>query len=180
MPTNTKLFTVTGTDELVANVRRIEEALIAAAPKALEDGAKPALDMMRRLVPKDTGQLARTIRFSLGAAEGAVKFGGKKRASQKRGGRHYIVGYIVAGDETTIKKGSPPGRLNKAKTKRAKPAKGWQLARLQEFGTVKMKPHPFFYPSWRSQSARVRTLITLAMNRVFKAAGGKKLVKEAA
>jgi len=180
MPTNTKLFTVTGGDELVQNVKRIEDALIAAAPKALEEGAAPVLDMMVRLVPKNTGVLARSIRFTLGKAAGAPKTF-KRNPRSTRPGKTYIVGYIVAGDATPIAEGKtkPPGRLNKAKTKRAKPARGWQIARLQEFGTVKMRAHPYFFPSWRSQKAKVRTIIKLAMNRAFKAGGGKAMAKAA-
>ena len=180
MATDTKLFTVTGTDELVQNIKRIEDALIAAAPKALEEGAAPVLDMMVRLVPKKTGTLARSIRFSLGAAGGAPK-NFKRNPRSTRPGKTYIVGYIVAGDATTIAggKSKPPGRLNKRTGKRAKPAKGWQIARLQEFGTRKMKAHPYFFPSWRSQKAKVRTIIALAMNRAFKAGGGKAMVKTA-
>ena len=176
MAIETKLFTVTGTEELAKRVRAIEDALIAGAPAALEAGAKPVLEMMLRLVSRDTGTLARTIRFSLGAARGGVKTFKKNPRSTRRG-RTYIAGYITAGDETTIKRGNPPGRKRK-KGGRAPGAKGWQLARLIEFGTVKMSPKPYFFPSWRSQKAKVRTIIAIHMNRAFKKGGGKALLKE--
>lgn len=153
---------VIGLEELKKNCTAIEVAMVEAAPKALETGAGIAIAMMKRLVPVDTGKLRNSIRFTLGFGQGNVKV----VSAGRNKGKAIVVGYIVAGDRTTevSSPNAPPTRKGRKGTKR------YQNALLQEFGTVKMKAHPYFFPSWRVRKTEVRRKIASELNRALKAA----------
>jgi HK97 gp10 family phage protein len=150
-------LTVEGEDELVRNIERIAQALEAIAPSAIETAAKPALQLMQRLVPVRTGKLKATIRYSSGT-------GSAKTATRRSGalGKTRVVGYLLAGDETTLVGGS------RASTRKGKEGRQWQLARLIEFGTTSMAAQPFFYPAWRASKRKVKADIAKEMRRAFK------------
>lgn len=183
MPTErTILFEVTGEQALIDNVKAIEAALMAGMPKAIELACRPTIAMMKRLAPHKTGALERSIRFTLGERGGAPKTFKRGRGSRGGVGKTYFIGYIVAGDETTLVSGGTPKPRGKGTGRKGKVAKGqrWQNARLQEFGTVKMPANPFFYPAWRATSKDVKAGIRKTLNGIIKDALSRHPIEPAA
>lgn len=158
------LFNVTGDEQLVKNVQAIEEFVLTEAEVAVEEGAGKTVAMMQRLVPVRTGKLKKSIRFSWGKGGGAPRTTG--RAGSRAAGKTRIVGYIIAGDETTLVGGHPRPR----KGRKATAAKQFQNARLQEFGTVKMKAQPFFYPAWRATRKDIKATVAKIIAQALKRA----------
>lgn len=154
-------MTVEGDNAILEYATRMEEALASAAPALLEEAAEIPMRMMRNLVRKRTGKLQRSIRFTFGERAGTLQ------ATQRRGGRSptgklRAVGYIVAGDKTTLVKGAAKSsrqRLGKKRSRSHLPGGLWQNAILQEFGTTSMKAKPFFFVSWRATRKRVKKSI---------------------
>jgi HK97 gp10 family phage protein len=153
-------LTVTGQKDIVRNIERTAKALEDAAAGAIVTATEPTLRLMRRVVPKKTGKLAGTIRLEMGR-NGAAKTSIRKNGSM---GKTRIVGYLIAGDETTLVGGVRTGsKRGHGKGKR------WQLARLVEFGTTAMPARPFFYPSWRLTKTRVKRDISKELRKAFAA-----------
>lgn len=179
-----KLFDlkITGIDAMIQNIERISQALEDLAPQAITEAAEIPMAMMRRLVPVDTGKLQKSIRFELGRGGAAQTGKGSKRTQTLGGvGKTYVVGYIKAGDESTmVTKGKQGGKRwdkprkgrGKGRRKGAPPSPGprWQNAQLQEFGTLKMAAKPFFYVSWRANKAKTKKKIGDVLSRAFKKA----------
>lgn len=143
---------------------------MAALPKEVRDALAPAIEqganeistLQRRLAPKRSGALARSIRV--------VKGSYTPENSNVRGissgplkGDADLTFYLVAGDATA-----------------------W-YARLVEFGTAPhensgiydgsehpgAKPRPFFYPAYRAMRRRVRARITRETKKAFRKAAGR-------
>jgi HK97 gp10 family phage protein len=141
---------VDGIRQLTENLTKtIPDRVRKATRDAMEKGANETVAMMRRLVPRDTGELAATIGWTWGSAPAGSMIIGTVR------GREYKTMRITiyAGDASTMV-GS---------------RKQFQLARLQEFGTQAMPASPFFFPSWRSMKKRVRSRVTREMRNAIKA-----------
>jgi len=132
--------------------KTIPEAIRKAASDAMEKGAQEVVDMMKRRVPRDTGELANTIGWTWGdAPKGSMVIG---EVQNRKYNTMRIV--IFAGSEKTR-----VGSRNQ-----------FQLARLLEFGTQEMGPKPFFYGSWRVNRKRVRSRITRAIREAIKRENG--------
>ena len=132
--------------------KTIPQTIQKAARDAMEKGAQEVVDMMKRLVPRDTGELASTIGWTWGdAPAGSMIIGEVGNHSYKT---MRIV--IYAGNEKTR-----VGSRNQ-----------FQLARLMEFGTQNMRAHPFFYGSWRANRKRVRSRITRNIRNAIKKEAG--------
>jgi HK97 gp10 family phage protein len=167
------LFSVKGEKELVAWVKGVEKALLETAPVALEAAAEIPMQMMRRLVPTRTGKLKQSIRFTLG------KRGGLPRTTKRTGSRGFgktrVVGYILAGNQSTLVQGRRFSTRSASGKKRSRShhAGGlWQNAILQEFGTTSMKAHPFFFVSYRATRNRMKQAIGKELSKAFKKAKG--------
>jgi len=139
---------VEGLDRLKRKLTKtIPTAVVDATVKAMEQGADEVVSMMRRLVPKDTGELAATINWTWGEApEGSLTLGRSKTAANG------LRITIYAGDMSTM-----VGERSQ-----------FQLARLQEFGTQQMQANPYFFPSWRASRKRVKGRITRQMRKAIK------------
>lgn len=130
--------------------KRVQEA----TRRAMEKGAEETVQMMKRLVPVDSGALRDSIGWTWGdAPAGSFTIG---TVSGREYGTLRIT--IYAGNEQTLV-GS---------------RKQFQLARLQEFGTQAMAANPFFYPSWRAMRKRVKARITREMRKAIKAEAGSE------
>ncbi|MCH4542927.1 HK97-gp10 family putative phage morphogenesis protein [Ochrobactrum sp. A-1] len=132
--------------------KTIPEVIRKAASDAMEKGAQEVVDMMKRRVPRDTGELASTIGWSWGDAPKGSMIIGEVR------GRQYNTMRIV------IYAGSDKTRVGSRNQ--------FQLARLLEFGTLKMGPKPFFFGSWRANKKRVRSRVTRAIREAIKRENG--------
>lgn len=132
--------------------KTIPEAIRKAASDAMEKGAQEVVDMMKRRVPRDTGELANTIGWSWGdAPKGSMIIG---EVQNRKYNTMRIL--IFAGSEKTR-----VGSRNQ-----------FQLARLLEFGTQEMGPKPFFFGSWRANKKRVRSRVTRAIREAIKRENG--------
>lgn len=132
--------------------KTIPEAIRKAASDAMEKGAQEVVDMMKRRVPRDTGELANTIGWTWGdAPKGSMVIG---EVQNRKYNTMRIV--IFAGSEKTR-----VGNRNQ-----------FQLARLLEFGTQEMGPKPFFFGSWRANKKRVRSRVTRAIREAIKRENG--------
>lgn len=136
----------------MTKVQRIRGRLaqIAANPepvrrevrKAMEKAAEDITDQMRRIVPKDSGRTYRSIGWTWGAApKGAMAVG-----SVGGDGENIIT--IYAGGDSG--------------------GEDAFYARFQEFGTVKMRANPFFYPTWRLKKRGVKAKLAAAVRRGLK------------
>ena len=154
-PITTKLF---GFKILEQNLAEVEAAALAVVPAAVEEASKIPIAMMKKLVPKKTGKLMNSIRFSFGKGAGAPRTSKAPSGRGSRGeGKTRVVGYLIAGDKTTIVGSNAIQRKRKNK---GNPAK-FQNAFIQEFGTQTRKAHPFFLPAWRA-TRRHHPLVRLA------------------
>lgn len=144
---------VQGLDKLTRKLTvQIPQRVQDATRRAMEKGAEETVQMMKRLVPVESGALRDSIGWTWGEApSGSFTIG-------TVGGREYGTMRITiyAGNEQT-KVGSR-GQF--------------QLARLQEFGTQAMAANPFFYPSWRAMRKRIKSRITREMRKAIKTGGG--------
>lgn len=132
--------------------KTIPEAIRKAASDAMEKGAQEVVDMMKRRVPRDTGELANTIGWTWGdAPKGSMVIG---EVQNRKYNTMRIL--IFAGSEKTR-----VGSRNQ-----------FQLARLLEFGTQEMGPRPFFFGSWRANKKRVRSRVTRAIREAIKRENG--------
>lgn len=123
-----------------------------AARDAMEKGANELVAMMRSFVPVQSGALRESIGWTWGKApkdstEIATSEGDEK------GNRITIY----AGNSKTM-----VGSRNQ-----------FQLARLQEFGTVAMRSNPFFFPAWRTLRTRIRSRITREIKKAIRASSAE-------
>lgn len=114
---------------------------------AMEKGADEIVAMAKNLVPVDTGALRDSIGWTWGdAPEGAMVLAQSVKTE--------------AGERITIYAGNKQTLVGA----RAQ----FQLARLQEFGTHKMAPRPFFYPAYRTLKRRVKSRINREMKKAIR------------
>jgi hypothetical protein len=156
---------VLGFKILEENATAVYDALEEAAGPAVQEGAEIPMGMMRRLVPKDTHKLERSIRFSFGKRGGEVRISKPPSGRGSRGpGKARVVGYILAGDDTTIVRSK---QIQTHRKNKGKPAK-FQNAFIQEFGTRTRKAHPFFLPAWRARKREFLAFITKRFREVLR------------
>jgi HK97 gp10 family phage protein len=116
-----------------------------ATRKAMEKGAQELVDMMKRLVPIDQGDLRDSIGWTWGDAPV-----GTAVILQGRGGSEYAAMQI------TVYAGSDKAFY----------------ASYVEFGTKSGKPaHPFFFPSWRALRKRIKARILREQKKAIKFVG---------
>ena len=112
----------------------------------MEKGAEEIVQLMRQWVPKDSGAGAASINWTWGEApKGAMTLG-----TYKGNARGSLQITIYAGGQTPL-------------------GDAFYL-RFQEFGTVKMRANPFFYPAFRARRIRAKSRITRAINKAIKEA----------
>lgn len=132
---------VEGLGKLTRKLQLIPAKVIEAAEKSLEDSAEQLVQMMRQLAPKDSGDLAASIGWTWGdAPKGALVLGTFKGRGGSTKAKANLVITIYAG-------GKGPGF-------------DALYARFQEFGTVKMRANPFFFPSYRAKKRQIRSKLT--------------------
>lgn len=132
---------VQGLDRLKARFDAIPQAVREAAKTELERSAQEIVDAMKRFAPSETGALRNSIGWTWGdAPAGSMTVG-------TVGGAEYgslrITIYAGGGDAF--------------------------YARFQEFGTVKMTAHPFFFPAWRAKKRKVKSRLSRAISKAIKA-----------
>ena len=116
--------------------------------RALEQSANEIVDMMRNLVPVDSGALRDSIGWTYGEAPRGAMTIGSVRASE------------LTGDLTiTVYAGTRDKKLGEADA---------YYARWVEFGTQKMQAQPFFYPAYRALRRRAKGRVTRATNKAAK------------
>src|SRR5690606_25303855 len=98
---------------------------------------------MRHLVPRDDGDLLRSIRVEDASS-----------ITTRRGERGFIGVVVKAGDSSTAVTTATGGKF--------------QNARLQEFGTRNRPASPYFYPAWRMNRSRVRSGLSRAIRKAWK------------
>lgn len=132
---------VKGLRELQAHWGGIPDAVRAALRPEMEKIATDIVAMMRRLAPKDQGDLAASINWTWGAApKGAM-----------------TLGAVAPGSDADLQITIYAGGTKKS-----------FHAVFQEFGTRKMTANPFFYPAWRTKRKSARSKITRAINKAIK------------
>ena len=118
----------------------IPEEVRKSATDALERGAQEIVDLARSLVPVDKGDLRESIGWTWGdAPSGSLTLG-------TVGGQEYgtLQITIYAGNDEAF------------------------YARWLEFGTSKMRAHPYFFPAYRTLRRRVRGRITRSISGAIK------------
>lgn len=120
--------------------KTIPDAVREAAKKALEQSARELVAEMQRLVPVDSGALRDSIGWTWGDAPAGAT----------------VVGTVAGSKNDTMRITIYAG------------GDGAFYARFQEFGTVKMPPSPFFYPSYRKLKRKIKGRNTRAINKAIK------------
>lgn len=114
----------------------------AATRAAMEKGAQELVDMMKRLVPVDHGDL----RDSIGWTWGEAPKGSFTILKGSAGGAYAGLRIVVyAGNSKAF------------------------YARFQEFGTQAQPAQPYFFPSYRSLRRRIKSRITREMKKAIQA-----------
>jgi HK97 gp10 family phage protein len=134
---------VEGADKLRRKMAGFPALAKEEISRAMETGAQEIVNLAKRLVPVDQGDLRDSIGWTWGAApKGAVAL-------------------------TTIGEG-PNLRI----TVYAGNEKAY-YARWVEFGTQQNRARPFFYVSYRAIRKRIRSRVTRAISKAAKRAAGK-------
>jgi HK97 gp10 family phage protein len=126
----------------LAQIAANPEPVRRAVREAMEKVAADIVMQMKRIAPKDSGDLAKSIAWVWGRApKGAM-----------------AVGTVTDNDENviTIYAGGKAAGLDAF------------YARFQEFGTVDMRANPFFYPTWRHKKRGVKAKLAAAVRRGLK------------
>lgn len=133
-------MTVSGITQMKAKLARMPVAVQAKAKAAMEKGAEEIVNMMKRLVPVDQGDLRDSIGWTWGAAPSGSRVFAKSRPMQA--GDLRLV--IYAGSDEAF------------------------YARMIEFGTVKMPASPYFFVSYRALKNRVKRRVVVASRAALK------------
>lgn len=125
---------------LKKKLRRLPDVAREEIRKGIALSADEIVELMRRIVPVDRGDL----RDSIGWTWGATPKGRSVIATSVKAGDAGMVATIYAGGGDAFH------------------------ARFVEFGTREMSARPFFYPSWRLSRKRARSRIARATTRAAK------------
>lgn len=140
-------MTIRGLNAVKRRLRSIPQHIIDEVSKQLEKEASKLVSEMRSLVPEDQGTLKASIGWRWGeAGEGQFTIGTFKGSANAK-----LKITVFAGDATT-----QDGAFN--------------VARLQEFGTVKMAANPFFFPAYRASRRNISSNLSRAVTRGAKKA----------
>jgi HK97 gp10 family phage protein len=138
-------------ERLLRKLAAIPQKVRQHLAPGIEQGAAEVVATAKRLAPKDSGALERSIKYIKGS-----------RATSKgtQEGDPDLTVHIVAGNDEAwyarlVEFGTPPHE-NKGK-----------FAGTQHPGT---RPQPYFYPAWRAYRKRVKSRITRAMKKGIKEA----------
>ena len=144
-------MTVQGLSRLSRKLRRtIPTAAKKRAKEALEASAEEIIALMKRLVPKDEGNLAESIGWTWGnVPKGAVALG---RSEPTGNGRLRIT--IYAGGDKTVVTNSRGVEF--------------QNVFIQEFGTQEQDAQPFFFPAWRALRRRAKSRVSRGITKGVK------------
>lgn len=146
---------VEGLGRLTRKLQLIPSKVIEAAAKSLEDSAEELVQMMRRIAPKDSGDLAASIGWTWGdAPKGSMVIGTFKSSRRASKGATLAQASLMI---TVYAGGKGPGF-------------DAFYARFQEFGTVKMRANPFFYPSYRARRRAIRAKLTRDVKKAVRSA----------
>jgi len=157
---------VKGLDRLLGQIRRLPKAQLAAARKALQQGADELSESVRRAAPKRTGALAASVGWSWGSKgpPGSIGGGAERQALRDRegltvtvhaGGKQaYYAAFVEFGT-----KAAPKGRAQDGKGKTRDNKRGHPATPAQ----------PFFWPTVRAQKRRMKSRVTRESNKAVKA-----------
>lgn len=143
--------TVQGVSRLKAKLAAIPESVRDATSDALAGGAADLVAMQKRLAPKDTGELASSIRWDWatgGAADAAGLKEGRAEQIATKGGMNLAIN-VTTGTGMKIP----------------------MVALWKEHGTRDHPAQPFFYVSYRALKKKIAARIASASRRAIKALG---------
>lgn len=121
---------------IVAKLKQIPAVAVDAARVAMEEGAEEVCDYMRQLVPHKSGDLRNSINWTWGDLPPGTFMVDEIRSGSNQGDQYATLRIkIYAGSKDAF------------------------YARFQEFGTVDMPAHPFFFPGWKAKRAAFRKKI---------------------
>jgi HK97 gp10 family phage protein len=135
--------TIRGLDGLL---RQLEQLKVELAVKALATAARrafqPVLDDAKRLVPRDSGALADSLRIKVekpSAGDTVIK-----------------VGIMVGGSRLAKQSRVAAAAFGEAQSKELPPARRWHFI---ELGTSKMAAHPYLRPALEQNASAVVELL---------------------
>lgn len=141
--------TVQGVGRLKAKLAAIPAPVRDAMSDALAGGAADLVAMQRRLAPKDTGELASSIRWdwAKGAGGEGLRDGRAEQIAAK--GEENLAIQVTTGTGMKIP----------------------MVAIWKEFGTRTQPPHQFFFVSYRALRKKIAARVASASRRAIKALG---------
>lgn len=165
---------IEGLDRLSRKLKLLPEKAVEAAARSLEESAEDLVQMMRRLVPKDSGDLAKSIGWTWGdAPKGAMVLGTFKGKGGVARAKSSLQITIYAG-------GKGPGfdafyaRWVEFGTQPHALYKNSDVSRNKNQGLGTMHPgasaNPFFFPSYRMKRRTIRSKLTRDVKKAIKGA----------
>lgn len=144
-------------ERLLRKMAEMPTAARAAIRPAIEEGAREVTDMQRRLAPKKTGALARSIGYTFGTYR--PENSNVRGVSTAGESDSDLSVTIHAGDATAfyaafVEFGTAPHRQPN------NPMVGYEHP-----GS---RPHPFFFPAYRALKRRVKSRITRATKKAVR------------
>lgn len=142
---------VTGIDRLKAKAKRLPEIARVKIAAAMEAAARDIVADMKRAVPRDEGELERSITW-----KAVPDTDGTAIEISAGGGDAYYAKWVEFG--------TPPGR-------RKRKTKSGAVVGYNHPGT---RPQPFFFPAIRMNRKKVRSRISRAYTAAAKEIGKQK------
>lgn len=154
---------VQGISNLNKKVAEIPKRIDRAAKSAMEAGAQELVDMMRRIVPVDDGDLRDSIGWTWGNAPK-----GAKVITQSDPDEHGLRITVYAGNEKAfyaawVEFGVAPHNIAKGGGNKSFKGEG-----KSHPGS---RAHPFFFPSYRSLRKRIKSRIKRETRKAMKFQG---------
>lgn len=144
-------MTVQGLSRLRGKLRRaIPAAVKRRAKAALEASADEIVALMKRLSPKDQGDLADSIGWTWGnVPRGAIALS----RSEPTGNDRLRITIYAGSDKTIVTNGR---------------GVEFQNVFIQEFGTQEQDANPFFFPAWRALRKRAKSRVSRGITKGVK------------
>lgn len=154
---------VKGINDLNKKVAQIPKRVEKAARAAMEKGADELVEMMKRLVPKDSGDLRDSIGWTWGNAPAGAKVIAQSDADERG-----LKITVYAGNERAyyaawVEFGTAPHNVSKGGGNKS--FKGTATAHP---GT---RARPFFFPSYRALRKRIQSRIRRETRKAMKFQG---------
>jgi hypothetical protein len=155
---------VEGVPALKRRFSRFTTNIREEVSKQLEKEAEKIVSVMRALAPIKDGDLVASIGWTWGDAPAGSVTLGAVRGNEFEQLRITIFAGGTGKTSRTQNRASGSRKSDQGREGSFESDNAF----YQEFGTLKMPANPFFFPAWRSERARVKANLNIAVRRAIK------------